>query len=390
MQETNNAHTTPSPRSEISRDAVWGSALDRAFPSPWLIGGLIFFVVVLSVLSGWKIVNLGRERAILDSERKLLERDKKAYSSILKDLPQMEQKKQALQTALADLQGQVDALNIRSKSLRIKTQSTREELERAKAERTETVEAASAARKEYTKLHGMIETARGQLPTLQQQVADLKEQRETLWKNTIRLQTQDSSLQADIQGLEEKRLNKETILKQMTQDTGVLYSLSKKFEQIYRDLERSRKNADSAVQGLNNQSQQLSKAIENVSFQGNALSSQVQGISGETKNLSSIAQSINNTDKTVKQVSKTLQTGGTSLDTAVNQLNTASQSIQNKAENFTITMNGSLQKIQTNLDTFQSKVGLLGSITEKLNAFAITLQQKTSGPSIIHGASTKK
>ncbi len=40
-----------------------GGALDQTFPSAWLLGAAILVVVVLTVLSGWKIVNLEQERA---------------------------------------------------------------------------------------------------------------------------------------------------------------------------------------------------------------------------------------------------------------------------------------------------------------------------------------
>jgi len=37
-----------------------GGALDRTFPPAWLLGAAVLFVVLLTIVSGWKIVNLER------------------------------------------------------------------------------------------------------------------------------------------------------------------------------------------------------------------------------------------------------------------------------------------------------------------------------------------
>ena len=71
MNEQHEAHISDSPFHNTNRQTRVGSALDKAFPSPWILGGLVFLVVLLSVLSGWKIVNLERERAVLESEQQL-------------------------------------------------------------------------------------------------------------------------------------------------------------------------------------------------------------------------------------------------------------------------------------------------------------------------------
>jgi len=61
-------------------------ALDCVFLPAWLLGGVILIVTSLTVISGWKIVNLESEKAQVQSERRLLERDKRVYASIKNEL----------------------------------------------------------------------------------------------------------------------------------------------------------------------------------------------------------------------------------------------------------------------------------------------------------------
>ena len=89
MENKNNGYGHPN--SEPNKANVSsGSALDRSFPSPLILGGLILLIIIFTILFGWKIVNLEHERAVLETERRVLERDKiqfeknkKAYAEIL-------------------------------------------------------------------------------------------------------------------------------------------------------------------------------------------------------------------------------------------------------------------------------------------------------------------
>ena len=64
-----------------------GSSLDRAWPPVWIMAITVGVVIVLTVVLGWKIVNLDQEKAMVEKEKSILDRDKKSYSMLLKELP---------------------------------------------------------------------------------------------------------------------------------------------------------------------------------------------------------------------------------------------------------------------------------------------------------------
>jgi hypothetical protein len=79
------------------------------FPSVAFMGIAVFLVVLMIIVLGWKIVNLENKKARLDSERRLLERDKLAYAKVLEELPSLEDKRQNLSRELDELKGKVQS-----------------------------------------------------------------------------------------------------------------------------------------------------------------------------------------------------------------------------------------------------------------------------------------
>ncbi len=120
------------------------STLDFAFPPIWVMGVAVLLVVLMTVLSGWKIVNLEYERADVKAERKLLEHDLQTYHAIRQELPVLEKRHQDLTREVSDLLGKVQSERTVMDSLAIQKDAVLVELEKAKAEAREVQEASQA------------------------------------------------------------------------------------------------------------------------------------------------------------------------------------------------------------------------------------------------------
>ena len=89
-----NQNSEENRNNEIEKDSssgkvINGSRLDQAFPSLLTLGLLVSAVIVLSLVSGWKVVNLGLEEAKLD-------RDIKANKAIREEIPRLQNEENEL------------------------------------------------------------------------------------------------------------------------------------------------------------------------------------------------------------------------------------------------------------------------------------------------------
>ena len=108
--------------------------LDRQLPSLTIMGMLIVLIVVLSVLSGWKIVNLEQERTTLIAnqvalakDRTQFEKDIQTHSEILIQLPKLLNQQQGAEVKLVETEANVKAAEGRLVALVDKTNQVDEE-----------------------------------------------------------------------------------------------------------------------------------------------------------------------------------------------------------------------------------------------------------------------
>jgi chromosome segregation ATPase len=286
MNETTNDQMSPPQTGKLKgKGKLKGGALDRTFIPAWLLGSVILVVIILTVLSGWKIVNLEMERVEVASERSLLERDIQAYASIQKELPALEERQQAWTKEFNELEGKVQTARTRLESLTIQAEAEQLSRDKAKAELTTAQVDTQTNRKVYADLQSKIQTARSQSQRLTQQVESLGAQEETLRRSTGQLQKKAGELQADISKLEKERKNKQQVLELMARDTSELKTLSKRFDDIAKNMELSNQEVNETLKGLNEQTKELTQAVEVVSSNAKDISSQVQLVSNEVGNL---------------------------------------------------------------------------------------------------------
>lgn len=374
MSDMTHRQTNPAqPESEARTERKRANVL--TFPSVAVMGTAVFVVVLMMVISGWKIVNLEQERARVDIDRRLLERDRLAYSKILEELPGLEDKRQVRIREVAELEGKVQSSRTVLESLTTQKDLARSELDRAKALEREAEEAAKAARDTFANLQGEIQTKRPELQSLEQKIAATSEEEKALRNKRDQLQKDIARLEADVAGLEQQKQNRKQVLEQMAQDTGVLQSLSTRFGKIADSLELSRKEANSAVDEWKNQAQSLNQAIGSIQKDTQNFSKQVQGVSSDSEILGNAVKGLPGTTKAAQKAAGDLQKANTSLSGAINQI----QKDANKAiEGLTVqahSLSQSIGMIQKNVQDFSGQIQVVISYSAN---FADTIKDAQS------------
>jgi chromosome segregation ATPase len=348
------------------------SALDFAFPPVWVMGVSVLLVVLMTVLSGWKIVNLEYERAGVNAERKLLEHDKQTYYAIHQELPVLEKRHQDLTREVSDLTGKVQSERTVMESLAIQKDAVLVELEKAKAEAKETQEAAQAARNTFAALQSDIQVKRPQAEQLKLEVQLLQTQTKTLSTTITDLQNQVSSAKADISGLDKQKENSKLVLEQMTQDTGQLQVLSGRFNTVANELEAA---LNDPKKGL---TKELKNAVGAVDTQAQGLSTYVHTVSQDSGNFKMIVKSAG------QQVESLTQT----LDDPQNGLKSGVSAVTNTVGTLgktVTTLDGNVGMLQTKINGVDSAIGGLQKATADLSQARVDMSNDISVVKILVG-----
>lgn len=282
------------------------SALDRSFPSVWLFSGAILLVIVLTVLSGWKIINLEHERNQIIFENRLLEQKVQSHSEILKQLPLLESRQNNLKVQVDDLEGKLKAARAEKDSMQIQASEAAERHAKANSQRQIDEEAANAARKELANLQSEIMNARNQSGNLETTVQALMVQEKSLRGNINELNNQKSGLQADITGLEKEKINKKKILDSMALETSELQRIHLKFVTIAEKLETAKNVTENTIQKLQFQSGSLENTLTEIKNQKQVLGQEYQNIKNSVSEFKSATDSTNKAASELKSSSTSL------------------------------------------------------------------------------------
>lgn len=348
------------------------------FPSIALMGTAIFLVVLMTVLSGWKIVNLEHEWVQLENKQRLLDRDLAAYAKILEELPKLEDRQQGLIREVKELDGKVQSSKTTYENLTTQTDTARSDLDKAKALSSEAQEAAKAARDSLASIQGEIQIKRPELQNLEQKVGALKDEEKSRRTRRDQLEQEISKLQADVDGLEQQKQNKKKVLEQMAQDAGVLQSLSARFGTIADGLEASRKNTDKTVESWKAQAQSIGDTLGGIREKAQDFSKQVQGISGETGNLANAIKGFQSSTKTTQQAAADLQTANNNLNGAIGQTQKAAAGVDRETQRLSQAVDSSTSSLQTSVSILDKSIGDFGKAITALDGHLSSLQAKAT------------
>jgi chromosome segregation ATPase len=205
-------------------------ALDSAFPSVKLMLVLIGLVIVLITISGWKVFNIEKEKAYLETERRLLERDKNASAALRRQLPELEDRQQELKREIAELEGKLRSLETRYENIKIQIGNAESGLDKIKAERKQAETAVQVAREELAGLNSKIKRARSESSRLKKDVTSLRALEKDLTDKKQGLLNEIATYEADIQRLKRSKENNKKLLEEIVAENGQLTALGKKME----------------------------------------------------------------------------------------------------------------------------------------------------------------
>ena len=386
-------------------------ALDRSFPPVWIIAIVIFVIVILTIISGWKIFNLEQERHHLvqlryqiETDRQLLGRDLAAHSEILKQLPTLENRHNDFSAKILSLEGQIRAANLTYEGLQASITTSEELLSRAKTQKRLDETAASTARKELASLESNISASRNQSANLELSVKTLTQREKALSENANELKNTLSTLSAEIKGLDIEKDRKKTLLDQISIETGEIQKFSFRFTSIADNLEKTQKTADEVILGLKTQSGTFSATLEGVKTQNKILSEESEKLKSENLILSKsnevikrASSGISNassqlketTDKFEKNLAETVifreeffaitRQVTQNLDNQVLEIGSIIKTIQSTSKLVEGQVNrliGSITSFDLNVDSFQEKIKGVSQISDTYSNSASETKNK--------------
>lgn len=251
------------------------SALDRALPPLWLLGGVISLVCLLLLTMGWKIMSFEAERADLHmamaEERKnlalgkqelehqlqQLAEQKQRHHEILAQLPQLEEQSISLAQKVAVLQSEKDALEIRLKSASEQLEAIREQAKTAQRDMEVAIEHRDRAQNEFKtlsaqsgKLQPQVEALSRKEQALGEHVAMLQEQQNAFERDTVKLRQTHDELEIKVSSLNSQLTGKTQALEALKQDGQAYASLTKGFQEVLANFQTLSRDAGQTVNGL--------------------------------------------------------------------------------------------------------------------------------------------
>ncbi len=369
MNKTQNQNSYQQSDRKAGGENIKGSALDRFSLPVWVVGGALALVVLLMVFSGWKIVNLEREKIEIDYQRSDLEEKKNEYALILKELPTLKNKRISLKEDIKKLEGDMFAAKTILDSFVTQNQSANSQLQKAIARRqTEQAKADESASKQ-SNISNKIERAKRERNLLEPQVAALRRQEEVLRNDVATLKArisdrkkENATLDADKSGLNRELANlrnlkdeEEKNLNRMTKDKDKLISLSKRINEIADSAER-------AIRDLNQQKESLTSAVADINGQKKIIIEQGKKFSSEIDNLRT----------SVLKIEK----ASMSAESAKDKIESAADKAGEQARRIQQAIDGPLKILQDNATSLSSASEALRTSIRGIEGNEGTLQEK--------------
>ena len=349
-----------------STDKFTGSALDKAFPSPVLMGVFILLAIILTIYNGIKVVNIDRQERAIINERKIMASEKERHDKIKIALPQLEVENEKNESKRIDLLSKVTAEQHKLYDLTDKVRSGTDQLDKARAEYSEVKANVDIARDNFADLTNKSLDTRKQLTRNQDDVEISNKRMESLSSDITQLERVKESKRDEITKLngqievlkiinEELNSQKQSLIIEIDKyvsDRGKLVELAQKVDSVVVTLEKSAEKSDSVVQKLDNQSMNLSLATGN--------------LESETKKISNVSGNIENRNKDLINTNKKLDSSAISLQTASDSIQGQASKLATIAED-TAKLQIIISDIENTVQTFQADLLTLGSAMNRFN-----------------------
>lgn len=322
------------------------SALDRAIPPLWILGGLIGLVCLLLLAMGWKIMAFEDERANwhmamaeesknlalgkqeLEHQLQQLAEQKERHHEILAQLPQLEEQRTSLAQKVAVLQSEKEALEIRLKTVSEQMEAIQEQAKTAQRDMKGAIERRDTAQNEFKalsaqsdKLQPQVEALSRKEHALEEHIDMLQEQQNTLERDTVKLRQTHDELEIKVSSLNSQITGKTQALEALRQDGQAYTSLSQGFQKVLADFQALSRDAGQTVHGLKTEAEAFT-ALTDIRSKAERAS---EGLRAE-------AESAHNTVGGLEQERKLLQAATTALNQRLDEFTRQAERLQTFAD----------------------------------------------------------
>lgn len=342
------------------------ASLDQKFPAGWLLIAIGVAVLVLQLISGWKILSLERERAY--------------FVALQKKLPELEIKCQELEVRKIGLEKDINYLNQQKEALNHSLNEARETIAQRDVAQKQYVEATQGFNKTITeneklrktnidlqdqinKKENEIKDLKGDIDRINQQTkeADAKYQMKEGQVNAKDIELTKLSTQYDTKLEELKKLTSQN--KQIEKATINLNDVAKK-------LSSSQNNMDGSIDKLNGSIKAFSSNLQNISRDSATIASENNTLSEAVKEFTQLKQDVQQKSKdSIQEIDKSAKTINSKATEMANMADSINTKISNLSNSVSATENSAKEfSSKMQLDLEQNSKTVSSKITEMSNS----------------------
>jgi chromosome segregation ATPase len=355
------------------------SALDRTFPSVWIVAGVVTLVCMAVVVMGWKVIGLETEQEQVVRERLFLAEQRLQHQEMLQTLPTLRENHAELEKSIAILSGERDTLQLRIDKSIVDLHEATDKRDAAvitrntaKEEERQIGDSVAQLKAQLAELTPMVRQLGQQEREMRSLLETLDKQRETLHADIARLQTQKQDYELTTQGLATQIDNRREALAAMTNEQGELVVLSRGFQEALDHLESAGRRADGTFTSLEQGTNRLSQATQSVEERSKELTEMALGVEQQTDGLKSSIEQISAGYNTLNAVVTELQIQPQKLRVAVQDLETVSTSATTVVESLK-TVSTDTENVMENLEIASSKADTVVGRLETVSTSATTV-----------------
>lgn len=301
-----------------------GSALDRNFPSLFVMGLALALALALICVCGWKIFTLEAEWQELGRERLLLERDRDAFLTYGSELPQITERRRFLSEEVSKLEDRKKWLEETNTAL----EARREELEGKASRLTGRVAALETQTQENEtelgKIRAELEKLKPEKEILSQEVATLKASGESLRVELDKKRQQEATLTAKVDVLEANRKHLEELLARMNVDKELYASFEKNINALVEKFGAILNTAGSVttdyglkLADMEKVAARLSNSLATLDVDRETFSSNLDAFKKDRQNFAGLLKQSGTQSQAIQTQIDTLQAGNKKLAAAV-------------------------------------------------------------------------
>ena len=329
------------------------SALDLAFPSLWLMGGMIFVVAVSLMLMGWKVISLEKERDDVIRIRQRLEEDLQLHAKLAQELPSMVDQRDSLEKSIAQLTREQKIVQLQLDKSSSNLSDVNTQYKDSVAEKENAEHAKNVAGKNAAELKAIIVDLQPKIAAFQQQEKDFvallgvyESKKKTLESENNALEQKKQKLQAETQGLQDLIGARKKTLESIAQEQGDLQKISVGFQAALDSLKSSGEKAGTTLGALDQGLAKLSEATKTVDKQSVALSETAKTFNQSAAEIKGVEQKLEGGINALASATQAMNDGVRKVQASTVNLDSATVSHTKTAEAFSSTTQSSLTQLQ--------------------------------------------